>query len=256
MPQAPASRAAATTRSSWLGWSERPGQERRHADRGAHAGLDERAERAQPLARRRGARLGRAPDVVVERRHRERHRDVGAARGLGEQLGVADDQRAARDDRERLARRRAAPRGTRASAGSGPRPAGTGRSPRRSRSARPSSSAARARARSTSATFDLDADRRAVAVVGRPVGPLLERPDVTERAAVHAAHVRVQRPVERHALDAVQRDLARLLAVLDPHPGCIEHMFVVVQPPGYTPRTDLAWTTICRPVRARRRRGA
>ena len=35
-------------------------------------------ERAQPLARRGRPGLGRAPDVVVERRHRERDRDVGA----------------------------------------------------------------------------------------------------------------------------------------------------------------------------------
>ena len=41
-----------------------------------------------------------------------------------------------------------------------------------------------------------------------------------------AAHVGVQRPVERHPPDAVQRHLARLLPVLDPHPGIIEHMFV------------------------------
>ena len=42
------------------------GEEGRHPDRGAHAGVDERLQRAQALARRRGARLGRAPDVVVD----------------------------------------------------------------------------------------------------------------------------------------------------------------------------------------------
>ena len=41
---------------------------------------------------------------------------------------------------------------------------------------------------------------RPVAVVRRPVGALLEGPHVTERAAVDAAHVRVQRPVEAHPL--------------------------------------------------------
>ena len=51
---------------------------------------------------------------------------------------------------------------------------------------------------------DLDPDRTAVAVVGGPVGPELERAHVTERAAVHAAGVGVQRPPERHPLDAVE----------------------------------------------------
>ena len=49
--------------------------------------------------------------------------------------------------------------------------------------------------------------------------------DVTEGAAVDTAHVRVERPVERHALDAVERQLAGLLAVLDPHARSIEHTF-------------------------------
>ncbi len=71
----------------------------------------------------------------------------------------------------------------------------------------------------------LDADRVAVALAGRTVGPLLERPDVTERAAVDAAHVRVERPGERHPSDAVESGLARLLAVFHPHAGRIEHMF-------------------------------
>jgi hypothetical protein len=62
-------------------------------------------------------------------------------------------------------------------------------------------------------------------MVGRPVGAALERPDVTEGATVDAAHVRVERPGEGHALDPVEGDLARLLAVLDPHPRMIEHMF-------------------------------
>ena len=114
----------------------------------------------------------------------------------------------------------------RASAGSAPRPAGTGRSRRRSRPSRLATTAARARARSTSATFDLDADRRPVAVVRGPVGAPLERAHVTERAAVDAAHVRVQRPLERHPLHAVERAPAGLLAILDPHRRrSIEHMF-------------------------------
>jgi hypothetical protein len=45
-----------------------------------------------------------------------------------------------------------------------------------------------------------------------------------------AAHVGIQRPLERHALDAVHRDLARLLAVLDAHLRMIRTDVRVVQP--------------------------
>ena len=102
---------------------------------------------------------------------------------------------------------------------------------------------------------DLDPDRRAVAVVGRPVGAPLEGADVTERAAVGAAHVRVERPVERHALargsaptlHGSSRYSARIAA-------SIEHMFVSGPSAGRTRlRSRSAWTTTCRPVRARRR---
>ena len=62
----------------------------------------------------------------------------------------------------------------------------------------------------------LDADRGAVAVVGGPVGGARSA-DVAEGAAVGAAHVRVQRPLERHALNPVERRPAGLLAVFDRH---------------------------------------
>ena len=117
------------------------------------AGVDELRERAQPLARRGGARLGPPPDLLVERRHRERDRDVGAARGLGQHVDVAHDQRAARDQPERVRSRRRAPRCSRASAGSGPRRAGTGRWRRRSRSRSPCQEGRASSRRSTSATF-------------------------------------------------------------------------------------------------------
>ncbi len=73
---------------------------------------------------------------------------------------------------------------------------------------------------------DLDPDRDPVAVVERPVGALLEGADVTERAAVDAAHVGVQRPVEPHALDPVQGAPAGLFPVFDSHSSIIEHTFV------------------------------
>src|SRR5262249_21381646 len=56
-----------------------------------------------------------------------------------------------------------------------------------------------------------------VAGVRRPVRPPFECADVTERAAMDAAHVRVQRPLEPHALHPVERRAARLFAILDGH---------------------------------------
>ncbi len=80
---------------------------------------------------------------------------------------------------------------------------------------------------------DLDADRGAVAVVGRAVGAQLEGADVAERAAVDAPHVRVQRPVEGHAADAVQSRSAGLFPVLGTHGPSIERLFARPdRPPG------------------------
>ena len=92
-PQAPASRAASTTRASWVGWSERPGRSGARPT-GVHPCLDQRGQRPQPLPGRCGAGLGRAPDSVVDRRHRERHRDVRARSRLGEHVDIPDDRAA------------------------------------------------------------------------------------------------------------------------------------------------------------------
>ena len=138
------------------------------------------------------------------------------ARRLLEHVDVAHDQRAARDHRER---RRRAPEHLEARARQPVAALGrlvrVGRGADRDLLAPPRR--ARELAREHLGDVDLDADRAAVAVVGGPVGAQLERADVTERAAVDAARVRVERPRERHPLDAVQRAPARLLAVLDPH---------------------------------------
>src|SRR5262249_40510304 len=61
----------------------------------------------------------------------------------------------------------------------------------------------------------LDADRAAVAVVRRPSCATFEPADVAERAAMGATCVRVQRPSEAHALDAVERGFARVFAYDD-----------------------------------------
>ena len=158
--------------------------------RGADACVDERAQRAQALPRRRGARLGRPPDVVVEGRDRERRRETSARRAAsastsasrtisGPRVMIENGCRGVAQHLDAGPRQPVAPLGRLVRVGGGadrdrlaPR-AGAGElAPQHLRD------------------VHLDPDRRAVAVVGRPVGALLERPDVTERAAVDAAHVR------------------------------------------------------------------
>ena len=172
--------------------------------------------RAQPLARVRGRRLALAPDVVVERRDRERDRDVRAARRLLEHVDVADDHRPARDDRERVRRGRED-----LEARARQPVAALGRLVRVGRGADDDARAFPGRprelAREHLGDVDLHADRAPVAVVRRPVGAALEGADVTERAPVRATHVRVERPLEHHPLDAVERAPAGLLAVLHLH---------------------------------------
>src|SRR4029077_17325827 len=63
----------------------------------------------------------------------------------------------------------------------------------------------------------LDTDRAAVTVVGGPVGPGLERPDVAERAPMDAADIRVERPRERHPFDPVESGATRLFAIDGTH---------------------------------------
>src|SRR3984893_7185293 len=199
-------------------------QDRRHPDTGRDAGVDERLQRAQTLAGRRGARLGRPPDPVVERGDRERDGDARAACGLLQDVDVADDERPAGDDPKRgqfpperlqavarepvTALRRLVRIGRRAD---------------RHRLVLPR----RARELATQHLGDvrLDADRAAVAVVGGPVSSPLEGPHVAEGAAVDAAHVRVQRPRERHPTYPVERRAARLFAVGHAHRCTIEHVF-------------------------------
>ncbi len=216
MPQAPASRAAATTRSIWLGWSERPGRSGGHPHRGVHACLDESRERSQPLARRRSAGLGRPPDIQVDRRHRERDVHLGDRRSSGEQCCVANDQRPTRDDRERIRRvpqhldtrarqMETALRGL----------VGIGRGADRDLPSVPPG--AGELAAQHVGDVRLDSDRGAVPVVRRTVCSLLEGADVTERAAVHATHVRIQGPFEGHPAHPVESDAARLLAIFDSH---------------------------------------
>ena len=142
--------------------------------------------------------------------------DVGTARGLGEHVDVADDHRAAGDDAERVAGRR-----ERLEAAARQAVAALRRLVRIRRGAdhdalvRPALPGELAPEHLDD--VDLDPDRPPVAVIRRPIRTLLERADVAERAAVGAAHVRVERPRERHAADAVQRRPAGLLPIVDGH---------------------------------------
>ena len=193
-----------------------PRQERCERDPRVDPRVGEDAHRLEPSARRRRAGLGGAPDPLVERRHRERDVHLRADGRLGEDVGVAPRHRPAGDQRER-----GAGAAELADAGAREPVARLGRLVRvggsADRDALVLPGGASELASQDFGDVDLDADRTAVAVVRRPVGPGLERPDVTERAAVRAARVRVERPREGHPLDAVQRGAAGLLAVVDPH---------------------------------------
>ncbi len=154
-PVAPASRAARTTSVQLLGSVRDAREDRCHRDVRLDPGCHELLQRSQPLARVGGGRLGPAPDLLVERRDRERHRHRRVPRRLDEHVDVADDHRPARDDRERVRRL-----GQHLETCSGQLVAAlgglvrVGRGTDRDRLARATTSA-RARARSTSATLIL-----------------------------------------------------------------------------------------------------
>ena len=80
------------------------GQHRRNCDAGFDSGFPEHRERAQPLPGRSGVGLGAPPDVIVEGGHREAHAHPRPKGRLCEDVGVAHDQRPARDDVERARR--------------------------------------------------------------------------------------------------------------------------------------------------------
>jgi hypothetical protein len=220
MPLAPAARAARTTASSCSGRSESPGST------GAIATVTSMpASASRWTTSSRGPGLGGAPDALVERRDRNVDADIGTARALEQQVEVADDHRAARDQPEGVRR---------------------GDELLEARTRQPVAAFARLvrigggadddvltvpgptceLAPEDLPDVDLDADRAAVAVVRGAVGAGFERADIAKRAPVRTAHVGVERPLERHAANAIERRAALLLPVSDAHPRRIEHTFV------------------------------
>jgi hypothetical protein len=201
------------------------GEDRGHADADVDAGCCKSANRLQSARRWSGSRLGRPPDALVERREREVDLGAGAGGRLLEDVDVAHHERAARHDRERrpggVQHLEAGPREPKATLSGLVR---IGRGAERHLVAaprRPPELAAE-----NVGDVRLHPDRPSVAVVRRAVGTLFEVADVTERAPVHAAHVRVERPAKRHPPDLRQRRLARLDPILDAHASRIEHVFV------------------------------
>lgn len=187
-------------------------------DADADPRVGERAHGAQALAGRRRAGLGGARDLRVERRDGEVDHHTRARRRRREHVAVAHDQRAARHDAERVVRF-----GERLEAGAREAIAALGRLVG-IRGRADGDKRARPRAAHEFAPQDLGhvhlhADRGAVERVGRPVGAALEGAHVAERAAVSAAHVGIERPLERHPADAVQGRTAGLLAVFGARHG-------------------------------------
>ena len=135
-----------------------PRHQRGDQDARGDAGLVQLRHRLEPLARMRGVRLGLAPGLLVQRRHREVDADLG---DLGEPLEVLQvPQRAATTSSAPTpaSRPRAAPPASAASACIGPRPTGRGRCWSRRRRARASSDGLRSSAAQQLRHVDLDDD--------------------------------------------------------------------------------------------------
>ena len=180
------------------------------------AGIDQPAHDLEPLAGWCRSRLRRAPDAVVERRDGNVDGDLRAPSGLLEHVDISPHEGAASDDRGGGAGLRELDD---ARAGEPVAPFGRlvriGRGADRHLLTRPRRSGELTA--QNLGDVRLDADRAPVAIVGGTVGASFEGTDVTEGAAVHAPGVRVQRPGERHSLDAVECAAARLLAIHHGH---------------------------------------
>src|SRR2546430_9402459 len=196
----------------------RPVGQARKDGRHTYADVDARGHKlldgAQPLLGMGGARLGLAPNVVVERREAAGDVQVSTSREVGQHIDVADDHRAARDHGRRVgevAKRLQALPGKAVAAFRRLIGIGRGADDYGLFPPRP----ARQLAAENGGDVDLDPDRPAVAVVRWPIGAELECADIAKGAAVLAAGVGSQRPREAHVLDGVQGRFALDLDVFD-----------------------------------------
>ena len=212
--RAPWSAIALIVRSSFDARRREAGDDRRHQHAGVDAGVDQLAHGAQPLQRVRGARLERSA-------RRPRRRSARSCRPCSRRRGVsssstsrvAHDHRPLGDQADRRSRACQAPRSRGASACSALRSAGRNRWRCRPRRAPASTTADRARAPAPrrSCVFTRITDANSSSGVHLELHVVAAGEAVV--AAVGAAAVRVERPVERHALDAVERRAAGDLLV-------------------------------------------
>ena len=87
-----------------LGQIREPGKDRRDAHTDVDSGFGEAPDRGKPASRWRGSGLCCPPDAIVESRDRDVDARSDPRRSFLKDVDVADDQRAARDYRERRRR--------------------------------------------------------------------------------------------------------------------------------------------------------
>ena len=197
--RAPWSAIALIVRSSFERDEEKPGTIGRHQHAGVDAGVDELADGAQPLQRVRGARFERPPRVLVDGRHAHVDRAAGGARQVAEHVAIADDHRSLRDeaDRRSSARQRLE-RAARQPVVPFDRLIRIGRRAEGDVLARPRRPIELAREHLDEVALHENHRRELVVGVHLELHVVAAREAVV--AAVRAAAIRIERPVERHAL--------------------------------------------------------
>ena len=185
------------------GLRREPRDDRHHQHGRRHARVGQGARRAQPLQRRRGAGLERLPGVLVHGRHAQVDRALDGARQVGEQVPVAHDHRALRDDPDRRAAvQQRGERSARELVVPLDRLVRIGRGAQRDRLAGPRR--ARELPREDLREVRLHEHDAREVVAGPQLELRLVPAGVAVVAGVRAAPVRVERPREGHALHAVE----------------------------------------------------
>ena len=199
--RAPWSAIALIVRSSLVARRGEARNDRRHQHAGVDARVDELADRAQPLQRMRRSRLEDPPRVLVHRRHAHADRAAGGVESASSSTSRSRTTIGPfRDQADRRSRRARAPRSRRASACSALRLAGSGSV------AVPKATCSRVhdgRSSSRAQHVDevpLDQNHRRELVVRVHLELHVIAAGEAVVAAVRAAAVGVERPLERHAL--------------------------------------------------------